>query len=95
LEYNYSLGITAWLDPLAADYVLRAYKMLADRGELTSEVVAFPRCWRKILWRSWRGCRKAREAYKEMWRICTSRDQSVRGWGGGISVTDGAFEQAV
>src|ERR1700723_2971986 len=32
VEYNYSLGITAWLDPLARDYVLRAYKMLADRG---------------------------------------------------------------
>jgi len=42
LEYNYSLGITAWLDPLAADYVLKAYKMLADRGELRSQVVAFP-----------------------------------------------------
>jgi len=42
LQYNYSLGITAWLDPLASDYVLRAYKMLADRGELTSQVVAFP-----------------------------------------------------
>ena len=42
LQYNYSLGITAWLDPLASDYVLRAYKMLAERGELTSQVVAFP-----------------------------------------------------
>jgi len=42
LQYNYSLGITAWLDPLAADYVLQAYKSLADHGELNSEVVAFP-----------------------------------------------------
>ncbi len=42
LQYNYSLGITAWLDPLAADYVLQAYKSLADHGELISEVVAFP-----------------------------------------------------
>jgi len=42
LQYNYSLGITAWLDPLASAYVLQAYKMLADHGELTSEVVAFP-----------------------------------------------------
>src|ERR1022692_4854908 len=40
LQYNYSLGITAWLDPLASDYVLQAYKMLADRGELTSQLVA-------------------------------------------------------
>ena len=43
LQYNYSLGITAWLDPEAGDYVLRSYKMLADRGELTSQVVAFPK----------------------------------------------------
>jgi predicted amidohydrolase YtcJ len=42
LQYNYSLGITAWLDPLASEYVLQAYKMLADHGELTSQVVAFP-----------------------------------------------------
>ena len=42
LQYNYSLGITAWLDPLASAYVLQAYKMLADHKELTSEVVAFP-----------------------------------------------------
>src|ERR1035441_3422255 len=26
LEYNYSLGITAWLDPLAREDVLQAYK---------------------------------------------------------------------
>ena len=42
LQYNYSLGITAWLDPIASDEVLRAYKMLADGGELSSPVVAFP-----------------------------------------------------
>jgi predicted amidohydrolase YtcJ len=42
LQYNYSLGITAWLDPLASDYVLQAYKLLAEKGELTSQVVAFP-----------------------------------------------------
>lgn len=42
LEYNYSLGITAWLDPRASDYVLQAYKLLADKGELRSEVAAFP-----------------------------------------------------
>ncbi len=42
LQYNYSLGITAWLDPLASDYVLQAYKLLADEGALTSQVVAFP-----------------------------------------------------
>ena len=43
LEYNYSLGITAWLEPSAPDSALKAYKMLADRGELNSEVDAFPK----------------------------------------------------
>lgn len=42
LEYNYSLGITAWLDPHAREDVLQAYQMLADHGELISEVSAFP-----------------------------------------------------
>ncbi len=42
LQYNYSLGITAWLDPLAHANVLAAYKLLADHGELNSEIVAFP-----------------------------------------------------
>jgi predicted amidohydrolase YtcJ len=64
LEYNYSLGITAWLDPLAHDYVLQAYKMLADRGELTSEVVAFPQVLAKDPTAELAGVQKAREAYK-------------------------------
>ena len=42
LEYNYSLGITAWLDPAAREDVLQGYKLLADRGELISQVAAFP-----------------------------------------------------
>jgi hypothetical protein len=66
LKYNYSLGITAWLDPLAADYVLRAYKMLADRGELTSEVVAFPRVLAKDPAAELAGVQKTREAYKNV-----------------------------
>jgi predicted amidohydrolase YtcJ len=42
VQYNHSLGITAWLEPEAFDYVLQAYKLLTDHGELTSPVVAFP-----------------------------------------------------
>ena len=42
LGYNYSLGITAWLDPLAKESVLNAYRLLADHGELDSLVDAFP-----------------------------------------------------
>jgi predicted amidohydrolase YtcJ len=47
LQYNYSLGITAWLDPLATDDVLKAYKLLADHDELNSEIVAFPQVFAK------------------------------------------------
>jgi predicted amidohydrolase YtcJ len=66
VEYNYSLGITAWLDPLAADYVLRAYKMLADRGELTSEVVAFPQVFAKDPAAELAGVQKTRAVYKDV-----------------------------
>ena len=65
-QYNYSLGITAWLDPLASDYVLRAYKMLADRGELTSEVVAFPQVFAKDPAAELAGVQKTRETYKNV-----------------------------
>src|SRR3954471_4467465 len=43
LDYNYSLGITAWLEPSAPESALRSYKMLSEHGELNSEIVAFPR----------------------------------------------------
>ncbi len=42
VEYNHSLGITAWVEAEASDFVLRAYRLLADHGEMLSEVVAFP-----------------------------------------------------
>ena len=66
LEYNYSLGITAWLDPLASDYVLQAYKMLADRGELNSEIVAFPQVLAKDPSAELATVQKTRETYKEV-----------------------------
>ncbi|MBV8050886.1 MAG: amidohydrolase [Acidobacteriaceae bacterium] len=63
LQYNYSLGITAWLDPLASDDVLSAYKMLADRGELNSEVVAFPQVFAKDPTAELARVQKTREQY--------------------------------
>src|SRR5260370_17573473 len=42
LQYNYSLGITAWLDPLADEDVLKAYRLLADRGELLPPGASIP-----------------------------------------------------
>ncbi len=66
LQYNYGLGITAWLDPLASDYVLKAYKLLADRGELASEVVAFPQVFAKDPAAELARVQKTREAYKNV-----------------------------
>ena len=66
LQYNYSLGITAWLDPLATDYVLQAYKMLADHGELTSQVVAFPQVFAKDPTAELAVVQKTREIYKDV-----------------------------
>jgi len=43
LNYEYSNGITAWLEPSAPENTLRSYKMLSEHGELNNEVVAFPR----------------------------------------------------
>jgi predicted amidohydrolase YtcJ len=66
LQYNYSLGITAWLDPLADDDVLRSYKMLADRGELTSVVVAFPQVLAKDPVAELATVQRIREVYKNV-----------------------------
>jgi predicted amidohydrolase YtcJ len=42
VHYLNSLGITAWLDPLADEPILTAYRDLSERGELTAHVAAFP-----------------------------------------------------
>ena len=64
LEYNYSLGITAWLDPLATDDVLKTYRLLADRGELRSQVDAFPQLFAKDPVGELAALQKTRELYK-------------------------------
>jgi predicted amidohydrolase YtcJ len=66
LQYNYSLGITAWLDPLASNYVLQAYKLLADEGALSSQVVAFPQVLAKDPAAELAAVQKTREAYKNV-----------------------------
>lgn len=42
VQYLHSLGITAWLDAWAGPEVLGAYKRLAQSGDLTAHVAAFP-----------------------------------------------------
>ena len=66
LQYNYSLGITAWLDPLAREDVLQAYKFLADHGELTSQVVAFPQLFAKDPAAELAALQKTRDLYKNV-----------------------------
>jgi predicted amidohydrolase YtcJ len=66
LNYNYSLGITAWLDPLASDQVLSAYKALADHGELNSEIVAFPQVFAKDPAAELAAVQKTRAQYKDV-----------------------------
>jgi len=41
LQYNHSLGITSWLDPIVDESSLATYRKLAERGELTAHVAGF------------------------------------------------------
>jgi len=66
LRYNYGLGITAWLDPLADESVLKSYKQLADRGELISEISAFPQVFAKDPAAELAGVQQAREYFKNI-----------------------------
>ena len=66
LQYNYSLGITAWLDPLADPDVLRTYKLLADHRELISPIAAFPRVLSKDAPAELADVQKIREIYKDV-----------------------------
>lgn len=66
LQYNYSLGITAWLDPLADEDVLKAYRLLAEHGELLSHVAAFPQVFAKDPVAEIAAVQKTREAYKNV-----------------------------
>ena len=66
LQYNFSLGITAWLDPLATDYVLQGYKLLADHGELTPQVVAFPQLFARDPAAELAALQKTRDLYKNV-----------------------------
>lgn len=66
LHYEYSLGITAWIDPLATAPVLAAYKLLADHGELNSEVVAFPQVFAKNPEAELAAVQQTREKYKDV-----------------------------
>jgi len=66
LQYNYSLGITSWLDPLATEDVLKAYKLLGDHGELLPQVAAFPQVFAKDPPAELAAVQKIRATYKDV-----------------------------
>jgi predicted amidohydrolase YtcJ len=66
VQYNYGLGITAWLDPLASDDVLKAYRLLSEHGELLSPVAAFPQVFAKDPAAEIAAVLKTREALKNV-----------------------------
>jgi predicted amidohydrolase YtcJ len=66
VHYNHSLGITSWLDPLADESVLETYRQLADHGELTAHVVAFPRVFARKPAEELANVQKLRERFKNV-----------------------------
>lgn len=66
LRYNYSLGITAWLDPIADESVLKSYQQLAEHSELSSEIAAFPQVFAKNPAAELEAVQKVREAFKNI-----------------------------
>ena len=66
LQYNYSLGITAWLDPLAAEYVLRPTKCSPITANSRRRSWPSPRCWRRIPSAELAAVQKTRETYKDV-----------------------------
>jgi predicted amidohydrolase YtcJ len=66
VQYNHSLGITSWLDPLADESVLETYRQLAERGELTAHVVAFPQVFARKPAEELANVQKLREKFKNV-----------------------------
>jgi predicted amidohydrolase YtcJ len=47
LQYNHSLGITSWVDPIVDESALASYRQLAERGELSAHVAGFVQVYAK------------------------------------------------
>ena len=72
----------------ATDYVLQAYKMLADHGELISEVVAFPQVLAKDPAAELAAVQKTRETLQKRSQSARHRHQNLRRRSGRISLAD-------
>jgi len=66
IQYNHSLGITSWLDPLADESVLETYRQLAEQGELMAHVVAFPQVFAHKPAEELANVQKLREKFKNV-----------------------------
>lgn len=66
VQYNHSLGITSWLDPLSDESVLETYRQLAEHGELTAHVVAFPQVLARKPAEELANVQKLREKFKSV-----------------------------
>ena len=66
VQYNHSLGITSWLDPIADESVLTAYRQLAERGELTAHVAGMVQVYAKDPAAELRNVQKIRQEYKDV-----------------------------
>jgi len=66
LRYIHSLGITSWLDPLADESVLEAYRQLSERGELTAHVAALIQVFAKDPSAELANVQKLRQEFKNV-----------------------------
>src|SRR6266403_1211493 len=72
LQYNHSLGITSWLDPLADESVLATYRQLSERGELTAHVAAFPQVFARKPVEELAEVQKLRQKFKDVPNLTVS-----------------------
>jgi len=72
IQYNHSLGITSWLDPLVDEPTLEIYRQLSERGELTAHVVAFPQVFARKPVEELANVQKLREQFKNVRNLAVS-----------------------
>lgn len=72
IQYNHSLGITSWLDPLVDEPTLETYRQLSKRGELTAHVVAFPQVFARKTAEELANVQKLREQFKNVRNLAVS-----------------------
>jgi len=72
IQYNHSLGITSWLDPLVDEPTLETYLQLSELGELTAHVVAFPQVFARKPAEELANVQRLREQFKNVRNLAVS-----------------------